>query len=347
MRSRTEEERSDRQQGAPTTSNCQLVQTMNEDPTLSLLDADAALLPFLRAAEETSKSGNAATARALVGKVLSQAEIFCGYDQIKHSLQACFDKAVDGGKLLKTLDLFSYGNYSDYVASTEEYMALTEAQLHKLRQLTVLTLVQTACEKKQSAVAYDEIQRALNVDSASKDAVEDVLVSCIYSRVVRGQLCQKTRRLLLLQQHGPPLRSRDVHPRRVAELLDAVRRLQESIESSKHDVRTDRGRVLGQLEWSRQEAQKHRQQLSNAKDLASGRVPQSAATWGRGEGHGSQSAVAAAAVATGQDPASYLAESLAAGAGDDGDAAGSRRQKRSRGGLSGITDSGFGGRFQL
>jgi COP9 signalosome complex subunit 7 len=317
---------------------------MSDDPTFSLLDADAALLPFLRAADETAKSVNAATARALVGKVLSQAEIFSGYDQIKLSIQECFGKAVDGGKVLKTLDLFSYGNFSDYLASTDEYMTLTEAQLHKLRQLTVLTLVQNACQQKQSAVAYDEIQLALNMNSSSKDAVEDVLISCIYSRVVRGQLCQKTRRLLLLQQHGPPLRSRDVHPCRVAELLDAVRRLQESIESSQNDVRKDRGRVLGQLEWSRHETQKHRQHLKNAKDLASGRIPQSAATWGRGGGHGGPNALesaAAAALATGQDPA------LAGGAGDDGDAAGSRRQKRSRGGLSGIADSGFGGRFQL
>jgi COP9 signalosome complex subunit 7 len=323
---------------------------MNEDPTFSLLDLDAALIPFLRAADETAKSVNVSTARALVGKALSQAEIFCGYDQIKHSLQACFGKAVDGGKVLKTLDLFSYGTFGDYLASPEEYMTLTEAQLHKLRQLTVLALVQTACQQKQSAVTYEEIQRALNVHSSSKDAVEDVLISCIYSRVVRGQLCQKTRRLLLLPQHGPPLRSRDVPPRRVAGLLDAVRRLQQSIESSQNDVRKDRDQVMGQLEWSRHEAQKHRQHLRNAKDLASGRIPQSAVTWARGEGHGGRSALASAAavaLATGQDPASYLDGALAGGAGDDGDAAGSRRQKRSRGGLSSIADSGFGGRFQL
>jgi COP9 signalosome complex subunit 7 len=319
---------------------------MNEDPTFSLLDADAALLPFLRAADETAKSANAATARALVGKVISQAEIFSGYDQIKRSLQDCFGKAVDGGKVMKTLDLFSYGNIADYLASADEYMTLTEAQLHKLRQLTVITLVQNACQQKNAAVAYDEIQRALNMNSSSKDAVEDVLISCIYSRVVRGQLCQKTRQLLLLQQHGPPLRSRDVPPRRVAELLDAVRRLQESIESSQNDVRKDRSQVLGQLEWSRHEAQKHRQHLKSAKDLASGRIPQSSATWGRGEGHGGQNALAAA-LATGQDPTSYLGGALAGVAGDDGDAAGSRRQKRSRGGLSGIADSGFGGRFHL
>jgi hypothetical protein len=355
------------------------------DPSHTQLCGDTALQPFLDAALETAaavtstsadvSAGNgssssaaaATTARALVAKVLSQPDVVCGYDQIKQVLGEALGKlsatSSDGGggadRVLRTLDLFSYGTLEDYrSAPPGTYLELTDAQIRKLRQLTVLTLVERACEQRKGSLGYDQVQQALQLETenpsnrsgsiseSSNEVVEDILISCIYGRMLQGQLCQKSRRLLLVSQphhQGPLLVSRDVHPAtRVPELLDAVHRLQESVEVARRELRSDRDRVRSELMQSHVKAKQQQQRIKKARDLASGRVAQSALTWGLGGiGGGADGdpdsvaslAAVAAAVATGQDPAVA------------GTTSGSHRQKRSRGGIGGMAESTFGGRF--
>jgi hypothetical protein len=187
---------------------------------LALLDTDAALQPFLDAAEDSLS--NISTLRALVVKVLSHPEIFCGYDQLKALL---VQGNIEDATLLATLDLFSYGTYGAYSQNPSSYLTLNEKQTAKLRQLTLLSCVQEACEVGQTAVPYASIGEALQL--SDQRAMEQVIVSSIYSRALNGKLCQKTRQLLISEV--PACISRDVPLDKIADLLQQWSTVQERL----------------------------------------------------------------------------------------------------------------------
>lgn len=325
---------------------------MTNDPFHQSLANDDApdsvlLQPLLQAALE---SADPSTTRALVFKVLSAPpELVCGYDQIKAALQEGLRKAPDGDQLSRTLDLFSYGTYADYRTSPQNhYLSLSDAQLHKLRLLTILSLVQQICRERLDYLTYEQVQAALQLDQLS--AVEDVLCAAVYAGLVRGQLCQKTRRLVLVAPHpsadatsgvggdgGPPFRSRDVPPSSAADLLETVRQWQERVAVAARQVAQDRTAVQRELEQQRRAAlDRQARTPKSSKDGApssfSASGPLGVAPWGMMIDD-TTTATAAAAV-----------EYATTGGGRDNDLhlSASRRQKRSRGGLGGMGDP-FGG----
>ena len=197
-----------------------------KDRILSLTDSDVALQPFLAAARESSSS-NISTLRALISKVLSNAGIFAGYDELKAIVAEALQQAgPEGTKLANTLDLFSYGTFKDYTSNPDNFISLTDAQTHKIRQLTVLTLAQTHTDR----LFYTTVQDALGIKEPR--AVEQILISCLYSGVINGRLCQKTKSLRLMA----PIRSRDVPLSSLDSLLQSVRTLQSRVSQARTDL---------------------------------------------------------------------------------------------------------------
>lgn len=193
------------------------------DDHLTLLDTDAALQPLLDAAKDSLSS--VSTVRAVVVKVLAHPEIFCGYDQMKALL---VHGNIDDAALLATLDLFSYGNFVAYSQNPGSYLALNDKQIAKLRQLTLLSCVQEACEVGQAAVSYASVGEALQL--SDQRAMEQVIVSCIYSRTLNGKLCQKTRQLMI--SDVPACISRDVPLDKISHLLHQFHVFQERLATS-------------------------------------------------------------------------------------------------------------------
>ncbi|KAI2511862.1 COP9 signalosome complex subunit 7 [Fragilaria crotonensis] len=192
-----------------------------------MLDTDHALQPLLQMAKESSK--NVDTNRTLVLKALSDPTIFCGFDQIKATLEITDDHVLG-----RTLDLFSYGTYSEYKsAEPGHFISFSDAHVFKLRQLTVLSLVQEACSQASSAISYDDLSHALDVNNQI-DVVEDVLVSCIYAGVVAGQLCQKSKSFLL--SCTMPYRSRDVPRTQTKNLLDRLKQFRNRLDETLNHV---------------------------------------------------------------------------------------------------------------
>lgn len=190
---------------------------------LTLLDTDAALQPLLDAAKDSLSS--VSTVRALVVKVLSHPEIFCGYDQFKALL---VHGNIDDAALLATLDLFSYGSFAAYSQNPNSYLTLNDKQIAKLRQLTLLSCVQEACEVGREAIPYASIGETLQL--SDQRAMEQVIVSCIYSRALNGKLCQKNRQLLI--SDVPPCISRDVPFDKITTLLQQWSAVQERLSTS-------------------------------------------------------------------------------------------------------------------
>jgi hypothetical protein len=205
---------------------------------LQMLDTNTALQPLLQMAKESSK--NKDTNRTLVVKALSDPTIFCGFDQIKATLEI-----QDDDVLGRTLDLFSYGKFLDYkTAGPGHFIPLTDSHLFKLRQLTVLSLIQGACFQASSVIPYTTLSQALDIDNRI-DVVEEILVSCIYAGMVAGQLCQKTQSFIL--SCTMPYRSRDVSPSQTGDLLTRLKTFRnclndtlKQMDKAKTDVRTQK-----------------------------------------------------------------------------------------------------------
>lgn len=193
------------------------------EETLALVENDVALKPLLDAVGDSL--GSLPTVRALVTKILSHPDIFCGYDELKALLQS---GNIEDNTLLKTLDLFSYGTYGTYASHQSDYLPLNEKLIAKLRQLTLLSCVHRACENGESNLSYATIGEALQLPD--QQAMEHIIVSCIFGRAINGKLCQKSRRLLLLDV--PACISRDVALDKVPLLLQQFVSLQARLSSS-------------------------------------------------------------------------------------------------------------------
>lgn len=209
-----------------------------EETNTYLLNSDEALQPILQMAQESATS-NISTIRTVVLKALSDPKVFCGFDELKQVLQGTLannnNSSNEGETILRTLDLFSYGTYSDYTkADKGQYLPLSDSQVFKLRQLTVLTMVQKACScnnNKECVVPYQAlaVELGFSTDTDTKDApatmlrqVEEVVLACVYGRVLAGQLCQKSAALFVTARNGPPCRPRDVPLAQGAEMLEIL-----------------------------------------------------------------------------------------------------------------------------
>eukprot|EP00977_Amphora_coffeiformis_P002936 scaffold567_cov170-Amphora_coffeaeformis.AAC.10 len=282
----------------------QSISTMaSTDPSTLYASSQDALKPLLEAVE-ASKDANIMTIRSLVLKIFSEPNVFAGYDQVKGILAPALPKSgTEGEKISKTLDLFSYGTYRDYVKDTSPFLPLTDSHIFKLRQLTVVSIVQTFAFQKNRIIPYQEFQQALDLSTGRQ--VEEVLISCIYAGVMGAKLCQKTNSLKL--DPTRVFQTRDVPATQVTNMVE-------------------------QLQAMRKALQQSQQATQNSRQAVSRELDQYQAFWKQAEDRKKAKAEA---------PRGWDAEGLA------GDiTAAVRRQKRSRGGPSGVVENSFG-RFQL
>jgi COP9 signalosome complex subunit 7 len=290
-----------------------------EDPLHSLIDTDEVIKPYMGVAKDTT---NVSTLRALILKVLSDSGVFAGYSDIQAVVHTHLQGAPNGEKLIDTLDLFSYGSYGDYVARPDKFLVLNDAQLFKLKQLTALGIVEEACRQKQSAVKYEAVQHALQLSNPSE--VESILVSCIYSRVMTGKFCQKTKTLLLSAKNGPPVCPRDVPLSRISDLLQALQSIKMTLSECQDELTKQQTKVQKQHDrdarFNKQVQERMKIAEAVSRDMANTPMLQAQR---RGSGWGNLGD--AAAVFAGADDAMEFSPTA-------------RRQKRSRGGLSGLGD---------
>ncbi|GIL74697.1 hypothetical protein Vretimale_2332 [Volvox reticuliferus] len=110
------------------------------------------------------------------------------------------------------LQLFAYGTWSDYQANATGFPALTEQQVLKLKQLTVVSLA-----ANQKVLPYSQLQASLQIGSVRE--LEDFLINhCFYTGVIiAGKLDQKQ---ACLQVHD--VVGRDVRPEQLPELVQRM-----------------------------------------------------------------------------------------------------------------------------
>lgn len=219
---------------------------------------------YLSALPSTSAGGGAAASsvRAIVHQALANPKVLAGFAELRShpAATASLDKSGTGDDpALRTLDLFAKGTHKDYEgAPPGTYLSLTDGQLAKLRQLTVVSVAQgiaseaavasavgAKTKKKKgrgkskkgaaganaTTVPYDLLRTELGLDvAAAADGnirdLEDILISCLYSGLISGRLDQHSMSLWIEPNPDhpgqPPVAARDVTkadaPRLIAEL---------------------------------------------------------------------------------------------------------------------------------
>ncbi|KAI0344046.1 hypothetical protein BDW22DRAFT_1355330 [Trametopsis cervina] len=111
---------------------------------------------------------------------------------------------------LALLQLFSYQTYTDYLRRKDSLPPLNQAQLTKLKHLTLVSL---AMEKR--ILPYAELIDMLQVSTIRE--LEDLIIDAIYLEVIRGKLDQKEQQFKVEYTMG-----RDLEPGKVESILAAL-----------------------------------------------------------------------------------------------------------------------------
>jgi hypothetical protein len=121
-------------------------------------------------ASSSENRNNAGYVHSIVNKALSDPCVFIGFDELKMVVEKLFSVINSTSStssssiretnqiLLNTLDLFSYGTFQDYNrnhasesdhadTTTSKYMTLNDAQITKLKALSILSAVNDYCEE--------------------------------------------------------------------------------------------------------------------------------------------------------------------------------------------------------
>lgn len=103
----------------------------------------------------------------------------------------------------RTLELFAYGTYQEYLASPSDYIALNNGMRNKLRQLTIVTLAET-----NKILPYSLLRKELDIDNLRE--LEDLIIETIYNGIVSAKMDQRASTLRVQSFMGRDVRISDV-----------------------------------------------------------------------------------------------------------------------------------------
>ncbi|XP_023943636.1 COP9 signalosome complex subunit 7a [Bicyclus anynana] len=88
----------------------------------------------------------------------------------------------------KTLNLFAYGTYKDYLENKSEYLELSQVQCKKLQHLTIATLA-----TQEKCIPYSVLLKELDIKNVRD--LEDLIIEAIYADIIHGKLDQECKRV--------------------------------------------------------------------------------------------------------------------------------------------------------
>uniref|UniRef100_A0A6M2DS68 Putative cop9 signalosome complex subunit 7a n=1 Tax=Xenopsylla cheopis TaxID=163159 RepID=A0A6M2DS68_XENCH len=106
-------------------------------------------------------------------------------------------------KCFKTLNLFAYGTYKQYLANKSEFLDLTAIMCKKLQHLTIVSLA-----IKNKCISYNLLLEELHI--ANVRDLEDLIIEAIYADIIHGKLDQKHKLLEVDYAIGRDIRPGDV-----------------------------------------------------------------------------------------------------------------------------------------
>ncbi|KAG0633842.1 hypothetical protein HOY80DRAFT_895900 [Tuber brumale] len=121
-------------------------------------------------------------------------------------------KTGDGKRYFDLLKIFAYGWYGDYRDNAKNLPPLSAAHLHKLKQLSLITLSSQGPQN----LTYTSLQRTLDLPSTR--ALEDLTISAIYAHLLVAKLDTKAARIEVSSTAG-----RDVAPEEIPDMIATLK----------------------------------------------------------------------------------------------------------------------------
>lgn len=112
-------------------------------------------------------------------------------------------KEGPNAKYYKTLYLFAYGTYREYVENKEQMLELSPAMKKKLQHLTIVTLA-----IKNKCIPYGRLLEELFITNVRD--LEDLIIEAIYADIIHGKLDQKNSQLEVDYAIGRDIKEEDV-----------------------------------------------------------------------------------------------------------------------------------------
>ncbi|KFA62091.1 hypothetical protein S40285_06783 [Stachybotrys chlorohalonatus IBT 40285] len=176
-----------------------------------------ALEPFLA----LSKSATSPRAAAdLVTRATSAPNTFIFAELLQTPPIQALAESPEHKPYLKLLEIFSYGTYQAY-QETPDLPALSDAQLLKLRQLSLLSLA-----RDRDNLSYAALQKSLGLTSTRQ--LEDLVISAVYAGLLHATL-DPAREAVQLSSVAP---LRDLQPGSIPQMLSILNNWSERCDST-------------------------------------------------------------------------------------------------------------------
>jgi len=104
---------------------------------------------------------------------------------------------------LETLKLFAFGTYSEYKSNPSKFATLSDKNLNKLKQLSIVTLA-----SKNRLLKYEDLLKELDVTNVRE--LEDLLIDCMYQGLLEGKLDQKEKCMEVYETLGRDIKLEDI-----------------------------------------------------------------------------------------------------------------------------------------
>ncbi|KAF3913855.1 hypothetical protein ABW21_db0202969 [Orbilia brochopaga] len=173
---------------------------------------------FLQALEEfvlLGKSAPGAAAVANIQKCISSPNCFVFSELLELPNVQALANDAEHAKWLEALKLFAYGNYMGYKKQKSEapnsLPDLTEPQLTKLKQLSLITIAST----EPTMLTYPALQSLLDIPTIR--LLEDLIISAIYASLLDAKLDTANQRVEVSSTAG-----RDVAPGDITNMIAAL-----------------------------------------------------------------------------------------------------------------------------
>ncbi|OCH94150.1 hypothetical protein OBBRIDRAFT_789489 [Obba rivulosa] len=169
--------------------------------------AVAKLEPFIL----MSKSAKGAAAAKLIQDATSAPGVFVFSELLELPNVQELATNEQYSQFYSLLQLFAYKTYQDYLQHKDALPPLNQAQITKLKQLSLVSL---ATERR--ILPYSLLLQAIEMPNIRE--LEDLIIDAIYSEIIRGKLDQKEQQFEVEYTMG-----RDVEPENIEKLLASLR----------------------------------------------------------------------------------------------------------------------------
>lgn len=185
-----------------------------------------------------AKSAKGAAAMELIRQVLAAP----GVHVFNELLDMPNIKELENGPNIiyhRTLRLFAYGTYREYLESKDQFLELSDVEKKKLQHLTIVTLA-----TKMKCIPYSVLLQELDIKNVRD--LEDLIIEAVYADIIHGKLDQKNSQLEVDYAIGRDTQSNVLGSivATLQEWCDSCEAVLACVETQIHKANAEKNRVL-------------------------------------------------------------------------------------------------------